>query len=142
MPEVGLTEPATKAEIEEQFRKNGLLPLTPEEIIEVRLHLKDQPDTSTGHRMSAFFSLPTEEQEVLSGIPYVHIIYSAKTTDSREALRGITQTTCYDGGSRLFDPNDEDPFGWVLGSKREVITHPADLSTRFVAAVRGTKKSK
>ena len=143
MPEVGLTEPATKAEIEERFQENGYLPLTPEEIIEIRLRLKDQPDTSTGHRMSAFFSLPTKELDVLSqDTPYVHIIYSAKTTDAREATRGIIKTVCRSDGSRLFDPNGKDPFGWIGGSRREVITHPADLSTRFVAAIRGTKKSK
>jgi len=143
MPEAGMNEPATLAEIKEQYRKEGYDPLTPEEIIELRLQLHGQPETSTGHRMSAFFSLPTEEMKALSGgIPYVHIICHTTPKNGGNAPPGIIMTTCFRDGSRLFDPNDEDPFGWIGRSRHGVVTHPSDLLARFACAVRGTKKRK
>ena len=59
--EAGFTEPATKEEIRARYQYLGYRPLTAQEVIELRLQFKDQPGTKTGHRMSTFFVLLSEE---------------------------------------------------------------------------------
>ncbi|MDE0398953.1 MAG: hypothetical protein OXL96_14245 [Candidatus Poribacteria bacterium] len=144
MREAGITEPATIAEIRKKYREAGYKPLTPEEIIELRLQLENQPHTNTGHRMSSFFSLPTKKFTLISeGIPYVHILYHA-TIQGRGAVKGIWQTTCYTDGSRLFRPSSKDPFGWEAGKwpgdNREPIT--TNPETYFACAIQNTKRTK
>ena len=58
MLEAGITEPATLQEIKDAYWEKGYGPLTFEEVLELRIQLKDQPDSPTGHRMSNFLTLP------------------------------------------------------------------------------------
>ena len=60
--EAGFDEPATIAEIRRRFREIGYRPLTIQEAMELRLQFDDQPSTKTGHKMSAFFVLLSEEE--------------------------------------------------------------------------------
>lgn len=57
MFDVGLTEETTYEEIYKRYRERGCRPLTPEEVMELRLQLLNQPPKASGHLMSAFFAL-------------------------------------------------------------------------------------
>ena len=146
MQEVGITEPTTMPEAREMYRNEGYLPLTPEEVMELRLHLKDQPDSSTGHRWWHFFTLPTEETTLIHrGTPYVFILRHVKFTKGRGTKKSIVKSACSRDGSRLFYPNDQDP--WLIrwyqqsqGDKNIVMVET--LPTRFACAIRGSKRSK
>lgn len=61
MPEVGMTKPATTAEVQKRYKDVGR-PLTMEEAIELRLQFTDQPDMMTGHEMANFFVLPSDAE--------------------------------------------------------------------------------
>ena len=71
MKEVGIHDmglpdnPANITRITKHFRERGYRPLTTEEAIELRLHLPDQPDSSTRHKMSSFLVLSGEEFALL-----------------------------------------------------------------------------
>ena len=66
--EVGFDKPVTITEIRERFRELGCRPLTIQEALELRLQFQDQPDTKTGHKMSAFYVLLSEEETELMQI--------------------------------------------------------------------------
>ena len=93
MKEVGIHDPVTIEEVKEEFRARGYRPLTPEEGMEMRLQLADQPSSATQHKMSAFFLLPHEETDMINGgfnrnVTY-NIVCVAYKKDYKE-LGGIT----------------------------------------------------
>ena len=135
MLEAGITEPATIAEIKEVYRKAGYKPLTPEEIIEIRLQLVNQPSIDTGHRMGSFFCfLAKKSYELNAGMPYVNVIFNY----GNRGEEGIIVSICGQDGSRLFYPNGRNPSVWWSGE--ETATNPS--VSRFACAIQNTKRSK
>ncbi len=57
MVEVGITEPATYADIYARYRERGYRPLTPEEAVEFRIQFLDQPPVEDNSRMGYFYVL-------------------------------------------------------------------------------------
>ena len=154
--------------IEKQFRNRGYRPLTPEEAMELRLQLPDQPDSSTQHKMSAFLALPSKETHLLNveRIKFAYGIVSAAYKEDHHHM--VKNTTGYDDGAvrtmiirwltmrkrdHIFDPNEKDPLG-ILSRSMHIIdatlplevdfgeppeTHPGP---RFAAAVVGSERRK
>ena len=66
MKEMGLDNGIVRMkEIKERYKDLGYEFFTFQEMIELRLHLHDQPDTSTGHLWSALYLLPEKDEDVL-----------------------------------------------------------------------------
>ncbi|MYK18089.1 hypothetical protein F4055_07975 [Candidatus Poribacteria bacterium] len=129
MLEVGITEPSTLQEIKERYWEEGYGPLTIEEVIELRLQLKDQPDSATGHRMSNFLTLPTSSYVV----PRCYHIRNIKADD--KATRNMHGSYLLEN-DRHFDPNDI--YLHSYGAWINVAIHPQELPFRFAAMVRGS----
>ncbi len=129
MLEAGFTKPATLREVKDQYWDQGYGPLTFEEVLELRLQLKDQPHSGTGHRMSNFQTIPT------SG-------YTWPRTYSIKNLKIDEEEDKYVHGGRSLD--DERPFDpnevylqtyprWI-----DLAVSPQELPFRFAATVRGS----
>ncbi len=126
MKEVGIHNPTNITRITKHFRELGYRPLTPEEAMELRLHLPDQPDSSTRHKMSSFFVLSGEEAALLnpSGRKATYLI-------SCIALEDADGTALENGAGWLKEKigfKVVKAFGWWLheDSEREFIIDPND----------------
>ena len=117
MLDAGIDTPAATEDIVKRYEEMGYRPLTPEESIELRLQLTDQPDTSTGSPWSAFFVLQGEEMSALSGEPvWTHALYHIKPEQRNiPSFKRIRTVRYADGvhhdmfimhkdGTLLFDP--------------------------------------
>ena len=60
LPDVGIEEPATMQDIVKRYQEHGYRPLTPREILNLRINFKDQP-RGTEHTMSNFYTLPNRD---------------------------------------------------------------------------------
>ena len=114
----GIDTPAATEDIVKRYEEMGYRPLTPEESIELRLQLTDQPDTSTGNPWSAFFVLQGEDMGALSEEPvWTHAMYQVKPEKyNAYPHKGILQIRYANGvhfndfklrkdGTLLFDPH-------------------------------------
>ena len=158
--------------ITKHFKDRGYRPLTPEEAMELRLQLPDQPTTATQHKMSSFFVLTTKEASDLvngwSRRSYLIFHTSLKSgVGFLERIAGITTVRGFgvwyheSGGPGeefefLYDPNDHDPFRLRPSTTKAIgITDweriieidfgdPLEThpKTRFAAAVVGSERRK
>ena len=62
MPEVGMTKPTARTEVQRRYKEAGYRPLTMEEAVELRLQFPEQPDMATGHEMAYFYVLPSNAE--------------------------------------------------------------------------------
>ena len=139
MLEAGITEPATLQEIKERYREQGYGPLTLEEVVELRLQFKDQPDSSTGHRMNNFRTLLTGDSKQ-SGRGKLFSYYLCHFRYSDMKTRKVMFRSSGTGELGLFDPNDKYVLRRGGGySFRPLLVNPSlELPTRFAAMVRGS----
>ncbi len=118
MLDAGIDTPTATEDIVKRYEEMGYRPLTPEESIELRLQLTDQPDTSTGNPWSAFIVLQGEEMSALSGEPvWTHAMCNKKREKHNvPSLKAIVQIRYANGvhhdmfkmskdGTLLFDPH-------------------------------------
>ena len=125
--ELGINRMTNIEEVTNRFKEIGYRPLTTEEAIEVRLHLPDQPDSSTRHKMSSFFVLSPEETPVINGeparwcytIPAVAYLHEGDRKELEKAtgqkggvLRALHETNFdWARGKFTFSPDDPDFHG-------------------------------
>lgn len=133
MLEAGFTEPVTLREIKSVYWEQGYGPLTFEEVLELRLQLKDQPHSGTGHRMTDFYTLPTSSYTM----PCAYSISSIK--EDGEVVRQMYGSSRLDS-DHLHDPNHV-YLHWLQQAYRpwiDVEVSPKELPLRFAATVRGS----
>lgn len=129
MLEAGITEPATLQESKDVYWEQGYGPLTFDEVLELRLQLKDQPNSATGHRMNNFFTLPASSYTTTCSY------YIRNLKIGKEAKKRISAGN-YLEGEFLHDPNEvylHQYDEWV-----DVAISPQELPRRFAATVRGS----
>lgn len=169
MEEVGINRFANITEIAERFRELGYRPPTPEEAMEIRLHLEDQPTTATQHKMSSFATLPSEEsiqmdivnRKVGYVIAHIELEKGAWIVERETGARTIKVFGIWWLGKEMqknkkdtYSPNDYDPFhlNWQAsgatpgpGNMYDLITDfgkpmSTRLGPRFAAAVINSEK--
>ena len=63
MKQAGFEEEATVSEIVARYEELGYRPLSRQEVASLRYYFTDQPNVSTGHWMSAFYTLPCQHSD-------------------------------------------------------------------------------
>ena len=110
MKEIGIERALMLPEIKERYQELGYRLLTLQEAVELRLHLHDQPNVTSGHRWSAFFGLTeSAKSDKLSGGKNMNIvthIFNASFRDSA-SKKALFRHWHYDN---RFSPASSDPL--------------------------------
>lgn len=131
MLEAGITEPATLQEIKDAYWEKGYGPLTFEEVLELRLQLKDQPSSVTGHRMSNFLTLPASNYTT----PRTYYIQNVVITNEEKKKR--INGASFLKGKRLYNPN-EILLKTSFNKWNKVEMSQQELPIRFAVTARGS----
>lgn len=131
MLEAGITEPATLQEIKDAYWEKGYGPLTFEEVLELRLQLKDQPSSATGHRMSNFLTLPASNYTTPRTYHIQNVVITNKETKKEIGVSGLLK------GKHLYNPN-EIFLKTIFKKWNKLVMSQQELPIRFAVTARGS----